>query len=89
MKLVYFIENVQTRAIKIGTAVDPDARIRQLQTGADAELRLIGAIVPSVIFETTERQLHKRFSSHRLTGEWFAPVIHRDVLAILAMAQRA
>jgi len=91
MKLVYFLENTSTLAIKIGVADDPVARVRRLQTSTDCELKLIGVIKPSVLSETTELQLHRRFAEHRLggRGEWFAPIIRRDVLAILAYAASA
>lgn len=91
MKLVYFLENTSTLAIKIGVADDPVARVRRLQTSTDCELKLLGVIKPSIHFETTELQLHRRFAEHRLDGrgEWFAPAIRADVDRILGFAAPA
>lgn len=59
-------------AIKIGwTATHPGmpgGRLAQLQTAHSAELTLIGAERAAV---HRESELHRRFSEHRIRGEWF------------------
>lgn len=54
--------------IKIGYSTDPERRIREMQTGASAPLRLIATIPGN---PATEREFHKRFKEYRLHREWF------------------
>lgn len=66
---VYFIASVDG-PIKIGTAVDPDSRLRGLQTASPARLNLLAVIDGGA---DIERGLHRRFAADRLSGEWFNP----------------
>jgi len=52
--------------IKIGKAIDVDARIAKLQTGCPEKLQVI-----KVIGKNIEAELHKRFADYRKHGEWF------------------
>ena len=67
--LVYDCTNV-----KIGIAVDPHKRLKQLQTGSSAELRLLGIIGfdSQADARYVERILHKKCGEHSVRGEWFA-----------------
>lgn len=66
---VYFIACKETQRCKIGfTKGDVEKRLKNLQTGAAGELRLI-AMQPGT--PDTERALHERFAEQRLHGEWF------------------
>lgn len=67
-RFVYFIEAIGSDSIKIGTASDPMARLADLQTGCPFELVLL-ATVPGGY--QLEDELHERFSSSVLRGEWF------------------
>lgn len=80
---VYFIENAETRRIKIGTAANPEKRLADLQVGNDCELRLIGFVAGGL---ATESELHRRFAGLRVRGEWFSPSVRVDVDKILAVA---
>ena len=67
---LYIIQSDITGAIKVGRANDPYKRVKQLQTGAAHELKIIK------IFKNEgakEKQIHKLLTSHgqHLTGEWF------------------
>lgn len=59
-------------AVKIGWTARhpgmPGGRLSQLQTAHFAELTLIGAMQAPVHWES---ELHRRFSEHRIRGEWF------------------
>ena len=55
--------------IKIGIACDVEARLAILQTGNARELRVVG-----VMDGNHENQLHERFASYRVRGEWFKDV---------------
>lgn len=68
---VYFVECTRTRRIKIGSAINPPARLKGLQCGSPTELRIITA-EPYAI--TGELELHRMFGKARLHGEWFRPV---------------
>lgn len=71
-RFIYFIQaGGPTGPIKIGLAIDPKARLKQLQTGSPETLDLLGAVVGT---EIMERGFHCHLSQHRVRGEWFAPV---------------
>ncbi len=65
---VYLVGSLRARPVKIGVAQDVEARMVELQTGSPVPLHLIwktrggGAL---------ERDLHERFASYRIHGEWF------------------
>ena len=66
---VYFIVCADTRRCKIGfTKAHPEKRLANLQTGSPGELVLC-VMHPGT--PDTERQLHERFASSRIRGEWF------------------
>lgn len=65
---VYFIQDAETRAIKIGISVNPAGRLNQLQIGHPYQLVLLGTIPGS---RQIEAELHVKFERHHLRGEWF------------------
>jgi hypothetical protein len=67
---VYFIQAMDTGAIKIGFSIDPLRRIKELQTGHPAILKLICCIEGT---RADERAFHQRFQKDRYQGEWFHP----------------
>lgn len=67
---LYVIRNETSGQIKIGRSVDPDHRLRTLQTGCPDRLR-IEALVAAA--GDTERLLHQDLAAFRQRGEWFAP----------------
>lgn len=75
--VVYFLENVDTGAIKIGYTTLLNQRIADIQSVYGIRLRLL-ATIPGGYDE--EVQLHEQFHNHRLKrrrggqfSEWFAP----------------
>jgi hypothetical protein len=69
--LVYFIQAASGGPIKIGkTTRSIKNRHASLQTGNPEKL-----IVLATTERYTEGELHKRFASLRLGGEWFKPAI--------------
>ncbi len=63
----YFAQAEEGGPIKIGyTTVDPQVRLKGLQTGSPLSLRIIASIPKNL-----EKQLHERFENLRLHGEWF------------------
>ncbi len=70
---VYIIENTYLHDTKIGISNKPEKRIRQLQTGSSRPLKIRHIIKFNTRYEATkvEEALHKKYSKHRLTGEWF------------------
>ena len=79
---VYFIRNEKGR-IKIGSAVNPDSRLRDLLTSTDENLTLIGT-KPGGASE--ERRLHRQFAFAHVVREWFDPV--PELLAFIMEASR-
>lgn len=67
---VYFIQEWPRGNIKIGVAIDVEARLTLLQTGNSQELRVIGGIAGSYALE---RRIHDEFESAWVRGEWFKP----------------
>ena len=70
---VYLIQEIYTKnirgqcAVKIGLAVDPLRRVKELQTGNARRLHLLMKIGPISDKRAVaiERKLHKRFRSHK------------------------
>lgn len=77
--MIYFIEAGDGGPIKIGRAVDPESRLRQLQTGTPERLRLLAVVAGS---RDLESDIHRRLAAHRRSGEWFEPA--PDVFAVMA-----
>ena len=65
---VYFVLAESLHAVKIGFTYDVQARLRELQVGLPVKLRLLGTI-PGTF--QTEKDLHRKYSSLWLRGEWF------------------
>ena len=66
---VYFIEEEETRNIKIGfSEKHPEGRLKDFQTGNSNKLNLIGYIEGTYEEETI---LHQEFSEYRIRNEWF------------------
>jgi len=70
---LYFIQSVTGGPVKIGVARNPEERLKQHQTGSPFPLRIIKTI--KRVSPKYESELHKRFSSFRLHGEWFSETI--------------
>lgn len=69
--MIYFISNGVN--IKIGyTKNDPQKRLKQLNTGSDSKLFLLGYMQGN---EQFEKELHSKFSKDRIrfNAEWFRP----------------
>lgn len=66
---VYFIQ-AGLGPIKIGYTTDIKRRLPSLQTSTSKKLRVLATIAGRV---GLERELHRRFHEHRISGEWFRP----------------
>lgn len=57
---------------KLGVSVDPDRRLRELQTGYPTRLAVHHREpVPAAIARTLERLLHRDIGHFKAKGEWF------------------
>ncbi|MEU6755547.1 GIY-YIG nuclease family protein [Streptomyces sp. NPDC046685] len=70
-----------TMQVKIGIASDPKRRLSEIQTGNPARLVIFAVFHGNA---RTERALHKRFATRRLSGEWFDFVGLDPVQAVTA-----
>jgi hypothetical protein len=70
MGVVYFVQSVLGGPVKIGFAVNANARVHALQLGSPIRLRLL-AVEPGG--RVDEHRLHKRFAVLALGREWFRP----------------
>lgn len=70
---VYIIQAGEDGDVKIGWAVNPRDRLKNLQTGNSLELRLLHfeRIGSKRAAARVERWLHQEFGGHRIRGEWF------------------
>lgn len=67
---VYFVQGESGGAIKIGHSLDPQGRLKGLQTGYPDTLTLL-LLIPGG--EDVERAYHRKFAAFSLRGEWFKP----------------
>ena len=76
---VYFIKLAEF--VKIGWALNARERLETLQTGSPYELALAGAFYGTM---GDEKQLHSRFGSDRVRGEWFRSTVRlrREIRAL-------
>lgn len=69
---LYLVSCADLRAVKIGIAMHPFARMHQLQSACPAKLEML-SYAPSCWAgaKLEERTLHNLFCDLRLLGEWF------------------
>jgi hypothetical protein len=65
---VYFIQNVDSKAVKVGTTKDLPSRLGSLQTASCSRLMLLGHIKGG---ESTEKKIHDDLKKYSISGEWF------------------
>jgi len=80
---VYMISGMGLNAVKIGYAIDINARLSTLQTSNPVDLKAIAAF--SVESPRSEKKLHALIDDFRIRGEWFAP--RAAIFAALRIAQ--
>lgn len=68
--MIYFIQSTHGGPIKIGYAANPQKRLNQIQNMSPVPIRMIAAVEGD---RRLEFDIHRRFSSQRLYGEWFEP----------------
>lgn len=66
--MIYVIGERRSGVVKIGWAVQPERRLKSIQTGNPTPLRVLGAFVEE---RAAEGELHATFQARRLSGEWF------------------
>jgi hypothetical protein len=66
---VYFVTCREANAVKIGSSLEPHARLPEIQWGCPLPLTL-EAVRPGGNSEQ-EFELHRRFADDRIRGEWF------------------
>ena len=80
--MAYYVYLIQKGygSIKIGVSKDPEKRLRDLQIGNHAELFIIAKFPFNSYSEAyaLESELHYKFKSFRLRGEWFKKGILRN-----------
>lgn len=65
---VYMIMAKEDNTVKIGTSNDPNKRLKQLQTGNNKQLVIVGLIKGG---QELEKNIHALFRESRIKGEWF------------------
>lgn len=80
---VYFVQALDVGLIKIGLAKNIRKRLSGLDSQSAVALTFLGYVPGG---RAVELELHARFGSHRVRGEWFHPV--EELLALIAEASR-
>lgn len=72
MKNIVYLINGDNNSYKIGITTEKrlNSRVKQLQTGSSAELRLI-TTYKSEYASLIEKTLHRELAPNNLVGEWF------------------
>lgn len=83
--MVYFLQDMVTKALKIGYSVKPPRRLRDVQNTNQNKLTLLYAMHGELDHEA---ELLLRFEKFRMEGEWFRPDVYPHVSQIIA-ADRA
>lgn len=69
---LYAIHDLSTGYIKLGYSANPEARLKELQTGNSGALTLIHkALVREDRVKKLEKKLHFELGHLRIRGEWF------------------
>lgn len=66
---LYVIQSDNTGMIKIGRSINPEKRLKQLQTGNPNRLKLIASFKG---LGWREKLLHERLKNWSAEGEWFS-----------------
>ena len=83
-QLVYAIQSVNLKTVKIGYSTDVNQRLSNLQSGSPDELKIIGCWLGT---ESDEKQMHGRFDYCRMHREWFYP--SKELLEAVAERNQA
>jgi hypothetical protein len=68
--MIYFIQDLESKRIKIGESDDPTIRIKQIMTSLPSKNGCeILAVMPGGI--KREGELHQKFSQYHSRGEWY------------------
>src|SRR5436309_386763 len=79
LTFIYLMEDLRNGYFKIGRSANPGTRERTLQSEAPQVVMRLS--IPAA--EEHEKELHHRFSSKRIRGEWFA-LTANDVVSIVS-----
>ena len=74
---VYAIRNTETGSVKLGISRNPQARLKQLQTGNDCSLELLACRRAENRFRD-ESALHGKYKDKLVRGEWFNASVAAD-----------
>ena len=77
-KYIYLIQSLNDGYYKIGTSVNPNKRIEQLQTSNSSKLKIINTY-NSEFYNLIETALHNHYSHLKLNGEWFNFSINEEI----------
>lgn len=76
--IVYFIQNTDTKNVKIGSTCDLNKRLSQLQIGNESKLELIGKLDYKYFYDpydcdgkSEEASKHHCFRHLHIRGEWY------------------
>lgn len=67
---IYIIRQGSSRLFKLGVSKCPEQRLKTLQTGNPAKLKLLFTVPCTDAFKV-EAIVHDHLKDHRVLGEWF------------------
>lgn len=68
--MIYFIQNSETKHIKIGYSNDVRKRLSEIQISSPHELKILSICEGDI---ELEKELHDKFNDYYIRGEWFNP----------------
>lgn len=78
---IYLLKSDENGYYKIGKSLNPDKRIRTLQTGNPEKITLISKVeVTNKFCNKIESALHSQYSYTNKNGEWFDLSIEDELL---------
>lgn len=79
-RFVYVARESVSGRYKIGISKNPEARVKQLNTGNPEKLILVHAYLATEQKNISEKLAHSLFDTSRLKGEWFESTINMCLL---------
>ena len=70
ISMIYFIQNTETKHIKIGYSNNVRKRLSEIQTTSPYELAILTICEGGI---EVEKELHDKFNKSYIRGEWFSP----------------
>lgn len=84
MSFLYVIAASEIGPVKLGLSIQPEKRVRQLQTGSALPLKIFHTEeIDDALVKAAESALHRLLSHRRLKGEWFDLTVEQAISEVI------